>query len=299
MGVINFLKQIYIKHAIITKAHLRFYTIKIKNTEDSLKFISENKCSISRFGDGEFDIIFGKNGNTFQLANKQLAKLLADILQNDDAPNHFVAIPILLRTTKHCKPRTQDFWNGYSACNGKKILSLLNKKRFYLDAHLSRFYMMYRNSKKAGLFVSLLKKIWDGQDIVIVEGNLSRTGVGNDLYSNAKSIKRILGPAQNAFELYEKMRDAIVTHATKDNLIILSYGMTATVLAYDLAKLGYWAIDLGNLDIEYEWFRRGLTKNTVIEGKFTNEAYDQGGGNVSECNDEKYLREIICDITKE
>ena len=80
-------------------------------------------------------------------------------------------------------------------------------------------------------------------------------------------------------------------------LIILSYGPTATILAYDLAKLGYQAVDIGHLDIEYEWYQRGDKNGGVVKGKYTNEA--MGGNNVEECTDEKYLSQIICDITKE
>ena len=40
----------------------------------------------------------------------------------------------------------------------------------------------------------------------------------------------------------------------KDKLFILALGPMATVLAYDLARLGYRALDLGHIDIEYEWF---------------------------------------------
>jgi len=39
-----------------------------------------------------------------------------------------------------------------------------------------------------------LKKIWDGKDIIIIESEKSRLGVGNDLFDNTKSIKRILCP---------------------------------------------------------------------------------------------------------
>jgi hypothetical protein len=41
----------------------------------------------------------------------------------------------------------------------------------------------------------------------------------------------------------------------KNILILISLGPTATVLAYDLAKLGYWAIDIGHIDNEYEWLK--------------------------------------------
>lgn len=76
---------------------------------------------------------------------------------------------------------------------------------------------------------------------------------------------------------------------------MLSYGPTATVLAYDLAKLGYQAIDLGHLDVEYEWYLRN-ERWLKIEGKYVNEAAD--GHIVGDCYDEKYLNQVICDITK-
>jgi len=70
--------------------------------------------------------------------------------------------------------------------------------------------------------------------------------------------------------------------------------MTATVLAYDLAKLGYWAIDLGHLDLEYEWFLSGRGDRFAVKGKFTNEVAD--GNRVAECQDPKYLSQIICEV---
>ena len=143
-----------------------------------------------------------------------------------------------------------------------------------------------------------MKRIWNGRDIVIVEGTQSRTGVGNDLYDNAKSLRRILGPSKDAFDVYDKMLDAIIRNVSKEELVLMSYGPCATILAYDLAKLGYQAIDLGHLDIEYEWFRTGATTATAVKGKFTNEAEAEGGHVVEDCYDEKYLNQIICDITK-
>ena len=94
------------------------------------------------------------------------------------------------------------------------------------------------------------------------------------------------------------MLKAITTHVDPkdDKLILLSYGPTATILAYNLAKLGYQAVDIGHLDIEYEWYQRGDMNGGVVKGKYTNEA--MGGNNVEECVDEKYLSQIICDITK-
>ena len=57
----------------------------------------------------------------------------------------------------------------------------------------------------------------------------------------------------------------------QDSLILIALGMTATVLAHDLALKGYQAIDIGHLDVEYEWFLMGATKKTAIHNKAVNE----------------------------
>lgn len=58
-------------------------------------------------------------------------------------------------------------------------------------------------------------------------------------------------------------------------MIICALGMTATVLAYDLSNIGYQAIDLGHIDIEYEWLRMKATSKLPVPGKYTNEAHYQ------------------------
>ena len=50
-----------------------------------------------------------------------------------------------------------------------------------------------------------MKKIWDERDVLIIEGYFTRCGIGNDLFNNSKSIKRILCPPKNAFLVYEKI----------------------------------------------------------------------------------------------
>lgn len=88
---------------------------------------------------------------------------------------------------------------------------------------------------------SLLKKLWEDRNVLIVEGAQTRLGVGNDLFSNAKSIERILAPAKNPFDSYDKILSAIVTHC-KEHLVLIALGPTATVLATDLFKPWMWGI---------------------------------------------------------
>lgn len=68
-------------------------------------------------------------------------------------------------------------------------------------------------------------------------------------------------------------------------------GPTAKPLAYELALTGRQALDIGNLDVEYEWFLLGVTQKVKIEGKYTSEA--KGGRVVSDIVDSSYENQII------
>ena len=77
-------------------------------------------------------------------------------------------------------------------------------------------------------------------------------------------------------------------------MILIALGPTATVLAYDLCKEGYQAIDIGHIDIEYEWLLRKATSKIKIKNKYVNEAI--GGREVEEGIDEKFTSQIIANI---
>ena len=47
--------------------------------------------------------------------------------------------------------------------------------------------------------------------------------------------------------------------------MIVVLGPTATILAYDLAKAGYQALDIGHLGKAYDWLKR---KEEIVIGKF-------------------------------
>ena len=55
-------------------------------------------------------------------------------------------------------------------------------------------------------------------------------------------------------------------------LVIMACGPTATVLASDLSKNNVQALDLGHIDIQYEWFLHGNDFKPV-PGKYTNESH--------------------------
>ena len=164
--------------------------------------------------------------------------------------------------------------------------------RTYYDAYVTRPYASYldNNTDAPKQRFDALKKIWQGRNLVIVEGEKSRLGIGNDLFAGAKSIVRILGPAEHAFDRYEELL-AETKKQGKDKLVLVALGPTATVLAYDLAIEGYQALDIGHVDMEYEWFLAGKGRKTEVKTKYNNEV--AGGDQVEDIHDAEYESQII------
>lgn len=266
----------------------------IANPDETVqKLIDENK-SISRFGDGEFDFIYGK-GMNYQKHDVKLAERLKEVLDSNEK-DLLIGIPDAVNVEYldlYTGPAIA-FWPGWINKWQFKLLKLLDRSRQYYSTQITRFYIDYKDKSNKGEYVKKIKKIWDNKDVVIIEGEHSRLGVGNDLFDNMKSIQRIICPAESAFDKYDEiMQEAL--KVDKDKLILLALGPTATVLAYDLYKAGYRTIDIGHIDIEYEWFLRKVDKKVKIETKYVTEVKD-GRSNIDNIKDEKYMSEIIAKI---
>ena len=254
--------------------------IKILSKADTIKKIKENNLSISRFGDGEIRTMFNPGYQAgYQKPNPRLTERLKEIFVSE-SKNILICMDFHWANNTKLREHYQ------------KIVSYTK----YNVAELCRFDALYGNTNitRDAKYVPSMKEIWQDKDIVIVEGELSRLGVGNDLFDNVKSAKRILCPAENAFDKYNDiLREC--KKQPKDKLFLIALGSTATILAYDLAKLGYQALDVGHIDIVYEWHLRGATEKIAIPGKYTNEAAG-GTENIEDCTDLDYLNSIIAKV---
>ena len=98
--------------------------------------------------------------------------------------------------------------------------------------------------------------MWKARDVVLIESQKAQLGVENDLFDEVKSISRIIFcPVRNSFKKYDQILSAF-DGINSDVLVLAALGPTATVLAYDLCKKGYQAIDIGHISEEYECFLR-------------------------------------------
>lgn len=291
------IKQVYyfIRYCFVSVFYYKFrltHKLHILSREDTVKKIINDRCSVSRYGDGEFGII-QNNNTTFQDSNDKLSERLSQCLTSK-CPDVLVCLPVSLMTDDKMNFTARRFWREYVFKN-YNFLVKIPMLNCYGDTQFTRFYMDRNDKQQTAKYVEFLKKIWNKRPLLIVEGNGSRLGVGNDLFNNAISIRRILCPSVNAFEQYDRIYTSVITYCkeNKDTLVLCALGMTATVLAYDIALWGGQAIDIGHVDIEYCWYKMNARTKVAVPSKSVNEC---GLNNVPPLEDEEYKHQIILEI---
>lgn len=269
----------------------------VESTADSLAELLKTGGSISRFGDGELGTLFGITPE-FQEYDEKLVSRLMEVLDSagKNEPDHYVAIPYAMKSVRGLTKASKWFWLTWAAQNRHKLSVLYGGSSHFLDSQISRFYINRMSREESLHYLGLWQSLWNGKKVLLAEGCLTRFGVNNDLFDGCSTVYRVLCPAKNAWSSYESILETVVRAVESLNveLVLIALGPTATVLSFDLAKLGIQAIDVGNMDMEYEWFKRGSNEKSPIVGKYTYEVI--GGDIVADVNDERYQSEIVAII---
>lgn len=279
---------------LLDYANYRFNlpNINVLNKDKTLDLILKENLNIARFGDGEIDLIEGKSIE-YQQVNTEISKQLRAILYSND-PKLLICIPDIFSNIQRYTNATQRFWRHDIRIKEKLYKSLAATHHTFGSTQLSRPYINLCNKSSSKEYFSKLKYIWKNKDILIVEGNTSRSGVGNDLFSDASSIKRIICPSKDAFSKIDEIEKSINVY--KDNrLILLMLGPTADIIVSDLSSsIKNQIIDLGHIDSEYEWFLRGDLVRKKLPHKHTAEFNsDQDEQNIILENNPEYDSEIV------
>ncbi len=267
-----------------------FYKPRMLSKKETIRQLAEENKSISRLGDGEFAAIVGQQRWNFQGFSELLGERLKEVLASDERDLLVGLNPLFYMNLSDVPEDDADSVRAYMRPMVRRLhAQLLSPEKIYGDATFNNI-----NSEED---VAELKRIWDGRDCVFIEGCHTGMGVGNDLFDNCRSIERILGPAENAIDKYD---DIMIESAKqpKDKLILIALGPTATVLAYDLCREGYQAIDLGHADLAYEGFIRKTSSmyNVNIPYKYCSIDERISGRNIEEIDDPIYRSQIVARI---
>lgn len=265
------------------------FNIQVKNIDETLRYVTQHRASVARFGDGEIDLIHGKS-IPYQDYDEQLSNRLKSLLFRQSDEQLVVCLSDVFQNLDRYNDYAQQFWRGNFAHYAPFYESLGRMNHWFGSTFISRPYIDLQDKTTASNSFEQLKELWHNKDILIVEGALSQSGMGNDLFAQAKSIQRIICPSKNAYSKYDEIFAKIQQHA-QGKLVLLMLGPTAKVLVEDLTKLNIQAIDLGHIDSEYEWFLMGATYKVKFNHKHTAEHnFDE---NIELQLDETYLAQIV------
>ena len=234
---------------------------KIISVDETAEIIWKERKCLARLGDGEFELILGRKRAKFQKVTEELGIRLKNVLESS-LDNLLVGIADNYSSLEKYTDEAALAIRRYlgTGATRQEHMQLLDMEKTYYDAYLSRPYMIYRNKKNAEVRFGNIRRIWTDQDVLVVEGEHTRFGVGND-----KLVLIILGPV-------------------------------ATVMAYDLARENFWAVDIGQLDVEYEWYLRKVTERCNIPYKTVSEISQYAPIETNE--NENYIKKYKCEIIK-
>jgi glycosyltransferase family protein len=262
---------------------------RVLSIDETIDKILNGRCSICRFGDGEFLYIIDHLNLPFQRQDSILRNKLKDILISNEK-DILIGLPVGYHSMENLTKKSRLTWRSQISWIYPRLYKYIDRDKIYYNASMTRLYADYEDKTICRHYFEKIMKIWEGRDVLIVEGEKSRLGVGNNLFEKAIKVERILAPMHDAFSKYSELIEEILTH-DKIKLVLIALGPTATAMAYDVAKQGYQALDIGNIDIEYEWYLRKAEYKEKIPGKYTSEV--PGGRQVEDIFNREYTDQII------
>ena len=265
--------------------------IQVKGIDETLDYIIENKSSLIRFGDGEINMLAG-HSIPYQDYDEELVSTMRDIIGQESRKELVLCLPDAFTDRFRFTYWAIPFWKNHMD-HYMDFYRELCSDSWYGSTFVSRPYIDFEDKSQAKAQFEKLKSIWKNRDLLIVEGATSRSGVGNDLFDEANSIKRIICPSHSAFSRVHEIEQEIEKHAA-GRLILCMLGPTAKVLAYHLSRKGHQVLDIGHIDSEYEWMKMGAKTKVKFSHKHTAEYnFDQ---DIEFIEDETYNSQIVAKI---
>lgn len=230
---------------------------KVLTTTESIEYILEQKCSLARFGDGEFNLCMGRDIG-FQRFSEKIRERLLEVLAYQSDRTLLITIPEFCseyNNIQNCFGELS-FWEAYWYRASGDLRPYFTGS-FYGNTDVSRNAVFYENT------LEVIRKLWEKRDVVFVAGDGGRFEMKPELFDGIHSHKMIPVPPVHAFEAYDTILEECLKESP-DKLFLLSAGPTATILAYDLAQRGYQALDIGHLPNCYDQYLGTIVAPEVL-----------------------------------
>lgn len=237
----------------------------IHDVSETASMLAETVRSFSRFGDGEFKLMTETGvDHSFQRGSEELSRRLREIVGSDEASVEIGVNRIYYYSDGFDHPYIENFIfrRGYgSLMTGRRYPDLLTRGHYYDSVFSIPFhhYALPRDFFEG--YYAGAKRIWEGRVVWLVTGDVEIAGYAFNIFSESARDVKVVGISKtDAFEYHGRILKHLkgLGISKKNDIVLLVCGIEGTVLAYDLAELGYRAIDAGHIAKEYDMFRRGV-----------------------------------------
>jgi hypothetical protein len=219
----------------------------VEEWDITINRILEQSLSLSRFGDGEYFCMSGfmnRKSSGLNTCNQLIRTRLIEVFKSnlDNLLIGVIPPPSLPYGTYNSQKNY--YWNEYTyTLLFKGITRLFSFKKTYSDATI---FLKTKDYNANSYYFSRLKEIWNNKHVIFVTSLGGRLDIDHNLFDNIEIKDLIAVPEENAFAEYDQIFSQCLKRS-KSVLFLLSAGFTATLLAHDLAKQGYQAIDIGHI----------------------------------------------------
>lgn len=141
----------------------------VASIDETIRKIIQDRCSVSRFGDGEMLLTNAHKRIGFQEGNPQLAQRLKEVLTSNN-DKHLVCISDVFQHLERYNRKARRFWRTHFFIYGPWWDRLLLPGQTYYNTFVTRPYMDFKSKRECGKWFHDMKGIWEGRDIIFIEG---------------------------------------------------------------------------------------------------------------------------------
>lgn len=233
--------------------------LKILDSDTSIQILLQNPKSFARFGDGEIKLMEGID-SPFQSYDAVLARKMLKILTHKRDDLYVGLNRSYFQSPFAFSERNHRFYRQFGTEFRRFFLNTCDPTNVYLDACCFGGYFRLDENYDFERLYERNKALFKGKNIAIVAGEGVLEKLQFDVFEYADKKIVLHAPSKNAFSQYNGIIDMVKKRITKDYIVCLILGMTATVLAADLTDLGYIAWDIGHMAKDYDAYMKKLDR---------------------------------------
>ena len=239
--------------------------LQVLDYDKTVQLMIDCPKSFCRFGDGEIDLIQGKD-IPFQKYEEKLSDILLTLLSSN-IPDIYIGINYnYFNSTKNLNEFNRKFYLTSVKPYRDFLNNICFRERTYIAAGFNQLYMIMKEYDYDKYYGNIIK-LFKGREIVVFAGKGIIDHLRYNIFEYSKSCEYEEGSIKNAFSEYEELIERSKKYPKSKTLCYI-LGPTSKALVYQLTQEGYMAWDIGHLAKDYDTYCQKVKRSPENIKKF-------------------------------